>query len=326
MTRSAEHDGSEDEQPDDDQPKDERVDAGDERVDAGDERSDTKEEAGGEDNQPKVAKDERVDTGDEQPEDEKPEDENSDTDEGGGDDDDASHDRRRLAGARRRLAGKRWLIPVNIAVIVALIAGAFFIGRGSSSSHAHSASSVPAGFVSTKNHKDGFSISYPKQWRVVTDPSVPLLLSAGGNDALSVQVLTLQKPVNSKNVSDIKAVTDAILSTPAAKLQVLLSRPITIAGISGYYYLYTFTSGNQVGVHAHYFLFQGRKLTMMVFQALPISDFQKLAPVFDEVSASFRSNPKILGPTPRPAKVAPTTTAPSTTAPGTTAPATTTGG
>lgn len=276
----------------------------------------------------------------------------TDTDEVGGDGDAASEvggpegaegadeaggQPRRLAAVRRRLGRKRWWIPISVVVVVALVAGAFYVGRGSSSSHQNKPSTVPAGFATYRSPDGGFSISYPAQWQVVPNTGVSLLLSAGGNDALSIREVTLQQAVDTKNVDSIRAVTDAILSTPSAQLQVLLARPITIGGIAGYYYLYTFPSGKDRGVHAHYFLFQGRKLTTLVFQALPSSDFQGLAPVFDQVSASFRSDPKVLGPPPAPATTTPgspapttappaggpATTAPATTGPATTAPATT---
>lgn len=276
----------------------------------------------------------------------------TDTDEVGGDGDAASEvggpegaegadeaggQPRRLAAVRRRLGRKRWWVPISVFVLVALVAGAFYVGRGSSSSHQNKPSTVPAGFATYRSPDGGFTISYPGQWQVVPNTGVSLLLSAGGNDALSIREVTLQQAVDTKNVDSIKAVTDAILSTPSAQLQVLLARPITIGGIGGYYYLYTFPSGKDRGVHAHYFLFQGRKLSMLVFQALPSSDFQGLAPVFDQVSASFRSDPRVLGPPPAPATTAPgspapttappaggpATTAPATTAPATTAPATT---
>ncbi len=283
---------------------------------------------------------------------EKHADTDTDTDEVGGDGDAASEvggpegaegaegaagQPRRLAAVRHRLGRKRWWVPISVVVLVALVAGAFYVGRGSSNSHQNKPSTVPAGFATYRSPDGGFSISYPAQWQVVPNTGVSLLLSAGGNDALSIREVTLQQAVDTKNVDSIRAVTDAILSTPSAQLQVLLARPITIGGIAGYYYLYTFPSGKDRGVHAHYFLFQGRKLTMLVFQALPSSDFQGLAPVFDQVSATFRSDPKVLGPPPAPATTAPgspapttappaggpTTAAPPTTAPATTAPATT---
>lgn len=216
----------------------------------------------------------------------------------------------------------RLLAVVAGALVVALIAVAFILGRGTASPAKPTANTkgLPAGFATYHNAADGFSISYPKAWKQVTDPNYSLLVSAGGGDALSIRVLQLQSAVNTSNVADIRAVTDAVLSTPGAKLTVLGSAPVTVAGIKGYYYVYVFPSGQDQGIHGHYFLFQGRKLIDLVFQALPRTDFAGLAPVFDQVSASLKSDPKILGPVPAPATTAPGTTAPGTTAPGATAP------
>ena len=41
----------------------------------------------------------------------------------------------------------------------------------------------------------------------------------------------------------------------------------------------------------HHFLFQGKKLNLLVLQAQPSTDFQRLAPIFDPVANSFRSAP-----------------------------------
>jgi hypothetical protein len=212
-------------------------------------------------------------------------------------------------------------------IVVGLAVGAFFLGRGTTGTGHHSTSTTtvaprpaPTGFVTFHDAADGFSLSYPRAWQRVADPAVPLIVSAGGNDAFSVRVLRLQSPVNTNNAADVQAVTNAILSTPGAKLTILGQQAVTVAGIHGYYYFYTFPSGNQVGVHAHYFLFQGRKLTIIVFQALPLGDFQRLAATFDQISSSYKSDPNVLGPTPAPA--APSTTAGGSTS--TTAPRSTT--
>jgi hypothetical protein len=224
----------------------------------------------------------------------------------------------------------RVLAAVAVVVLLGLIAAAFFLGRGTTSPSTKKAGAkggLPAGFITYHNAADGFSISYPGTWKQVADPAASLLVSAGGDDAVLIRVQQLQSAVNTNNVNDVKAFTDSVLSSPGAKLTVLGSRPITVAGIKGYYYLYTIASGQDLAVHAHYFLFQGRKLITMVFQGLPYNDFIKLAPTFDQISGSLKSNPKILGPIPpattAPSTIAPGTTAPGTTAPGTTAPATT---
>ncbi|MDQ6783504.1 MAG: hypothetical protein M3063_08700 [Actinomycetota bacterium] len=241
--------------------------------------------------------------------------------------DDVVESPRRLGAARRRLAQKRWLVPIAAVLVVALVAGAFFIGRSSSPGHTAARPTAPPGFATFQSRTEGFSISYPRQWQVVPNSGGALRLSMGANVVLSLRTLALQDPaVNTNDQASIKAFTDALLSSPSAHLQVLSSRPINIAGIGGYYYIYTFPTGssaNDLGVHAHYFLFQGRKLIDLVFQAIPVTDFQTLAPVFDQVSASLHSDPAVLPPPPAPGTTAPGTTAPGTTAPGTTAPGTT---
>ena len=65
---------------------------------------------------------------------------------------------------------------------------------------------------------------------------------------------------------------------------------ITLAGLPGYFYFYSFkdpTTG-QEGVHTHYFLFKGSTMISFVFQALPKDSFQGLAHLYDEVIGSFR--------------------------------------
>ncbi|MHB1533428.1 MAG: PsbP-related protein [Acidimicrobiales bacterium] len=208
-------------------------------------------------------------------------------------------------GSASRVGDHRRRRLIALVLVVVVIAGgavgAFFILRH------------PSKYVTFHDATDGFSVTYPRTWTRVSapgpsDPATPLLVSAGGQNAISVRVLRLQQSVNTKNLAEVEAVTNAILTTPAAKLKILKYGPTTVNGIPGYFYLYSFPAGNQMGVHLHYFLFQGRKLSILVFQALPYQDFKGLAPAFTEVSNSFRSNPKILGPTPQP--VSPGTTAP----------------
>ena len=45
-------------------------------------------------------------------------------------------------------------------------------------------------------------------------------------------------------------------------------------------------------MHAHYFLFSGTKMNVLVFQALP-DDFANVAPTFDMIAESFRSDPNV---------------------------------
>ncbi|MBV8527253.1 MAG: hypothetical protein JOZ75_02955, partial [Candidatus Dormibacteraeota bacterium] len=46
-----------------------------------------------------------------------------------------------------------------------------------------------------------------------------------------------------------------------------------------------------VGAHVHVFLFQGNRLHTIVFQALPRSHFDHLAPIFQKMLNSYRALP-----------------------------------
>lgn len=41
-------------------------------------------------------------------------------------------------------------------------------------------------------------------------------------------------------------------------------------------------------VHAHYFLFSGSTMHVLVLQALPDTEFTELAPTFDRIARSYR--------------------------------------
>lgn len=216
-----------------------------------------------------------------------------------------------------------------IAVIIILVAiglgtGAIVLGRHSGAHRAVQrplSANAPANFVTYRDPADGFSIGYPRTWTRVVPPGngLALLLNVSGQDAVSVRLFGLQSAVRgAKDLAAIKSVTDGILGTAGTNIQILHQQTFTLNGMPGYYYLYTFpgTNGGPGGVHAQYFLFQGRTMNELVFQAVPASDFPHLAPVFDQVANTFHSSPSFVPP-------APTTTAPNTTpAPSSTGPAT----
>ena len=52
-------------------------------------------------------------------------------------------------------------------------------------------------------------------------------------------------------------------------VKVLKEQAISLNGMLGYYYFYTFEDGPVTAVHAHYFLFSGNKMNILVFQTLP---------------------------------------------------------
>jgi hypothetical protein len=167
----------------------------------------------------------------------------------------------------------------------------------------HGASAAGASVAGTTTMLDlpsqGFSLRYPAAWKRVSDggatgtpgsttQNTPTMLQISGENAVSIRTFSLQKPVSNPQLADMRAVTDAILSTPGAKLTILDVRPVEVGGLPAVYYLYYFPSGQQQGIHAHYFVFNGARMYSMVFQVVPPSQFPTYAAAFDAVVASFR--------------------------------------
>lgn len=187
----------------------------------------------------------------------------------------------------RRLTRKRLLVLIVAFVLIAC-GGVLYAVYG----HRHAqpppvAANVPASYSSYTDAALGYRIAYPGRWRRTTDGQGGLLLQPGGQDAVNVREFTLQRAVDTGNLADMQAVTNAVLSTPDAHLTVLASQQVNVGGLPGIYYLYYFPSGDEQGVHGHYFLFDGNRMFTIVVQALPAADFQQLATTFDTVVQSF---------------------------------------
>ena len=153
---------------------------------------------------------------------------------------------------------------------------------------------TPEGHRRLVDAKAGYEITYPDTWTEVTDAAG----IAGGSDghiiritnknAFSLRTFPLQQAVSTASLGDMRAVTDAILSNPDAKLTVLDVRQVKINGLPAVYYLYYFPDGNERGIHAHYFVFNGKKMHALVFQVVPDGAFDDYAAQFDRVLASFK--------------------------------------
>lgn len=164
-----------------------------------------------------------------------------------------------------------------------------------------SASSTTTGrgseLLEVRNERAGFVISYPKAWARLeaADPQVILVASEKGEQAsqggsILTRVIDLPDRVEAEHLDEAKKSTDGIVAkNPSVELKAQPAR-LDLGGVPGYFYFYTFvdTGTGQRGVHSHYFLFKGAKMITIVFQALPDTDFVRLAPTFDQVAASFR--------------------------------------
>ncbi len=153
---------------------------------------------------------------------------------------------------------------------------------------------LPAGaFTNFRDDETGFSIRYPSAWQRFDAPVREVrLLVADGPHSVQVRTRRTEVPTTPQNLSNLKAFADGSIAGPTTV--VLQQESVTVNGLIGFRYLYTFTdqdSGIQ-GAHLHYFLFQGHKMHDLIFQALPTDTFAQIEGVFNQMLESFRSDPE----------------------------------
>jgi hypothetical protein len=206
-------------------------------------------------------------------------------------------------------------LVVVLSVLTAAVVGLAVFGvvlgtRSPKKPPAPARDDTPVPVTSYRDAQTGFTVEYPRSWQKVELPVADyrLALDGGSNVAFTIRVLPIETPATAANLENFKAVTDGLV-TSNNTVHVLKQQAVSLNGMLGYYYFYTFTDGGVQAVHAHYFLFSGNKMNILVFQALP-DDFARMAPTFDKIAESFRSNPD----TPAGAVAVPASTT-STTAP-----------
>lgn len=195
----------------------------------------------------------------------------------------------------------RWLLALTAVALGTAVVATLGLtvlgwgGRGGSEQAAPVASQGPV-FVRYQDPQGRFAISYPQSWQRLpsSDPQVALVLRAGpaSQDSVLVRIVQLAKPVDLAHLDGAHQVTDALVR--GSDVRVLVERPITLNGMPGFYYLYTFgqPGSGRFGIHAHYFLFASpTTVDVLVCQALPDTDFVTLAPLFDQVAQSYQALP-----------------------------------
>ncbi|MGH9265164.1 MAG: hypothetical protein ACRD1D_10780, partial [Acidimicrobiales bacterium] len=187
------------------------------------------------------------------------------------------------------------LLTVLTVLVVSLAGwGISLASRGSDNLPQPAPENTPVPVNRFTDPETGASLEYPRTWQRVEVPNATyrLVLDGGNNVAMTLRVFTTEVPTTATNLENIKSVTDGIVtSNPTVKI--LKQQAISLNNMVGYYYFYTFTDDSGLeAVHAHYFLFQGRKMNMMVFQSMS-EDFEGLAPTFDRIAESFHSDPRV---------------------------------
>lgn len=153
------------------------------------------------------------------------------------------------------------------------------------------APAAPTGFVEFHSPA-GFSLAYPAAWSQLrsADPQVPLVANQGPNSFL-VRVVELSTPVGARELPAAKELTDKIvLGNESVKLQAQ-PKAISLSGLPGYFYFYTYTdrTSGLTGAHSHFFLFKGKTMIVLVFESLPADAFPAVSSTFDQISGSFRA-------------------------------------
>lgn len=204
----------------------------------------------------------------------------------------------------RRGPGLKRFAAALIAAVVGF--GALALYAQAESGRRKSAASQQS-FVRFEDRESGFALSYPRIWRrleeraVDLDPQVRLLVGRLGTDNnLRVRVIPLQVPVvindqtPAEDMAALQAELDKLIDQGQDVGRVIKRDRVTVNGVPGWWYLYTFNDKEtkKQGIHSHFFLFGGRNLYILVFQALPVGQYDTLAGTFDRILQSFTLLPQ----------------------------------
>ena len=196
---------------------------------------------------------------------------------------------------------------VIIIAVLAVCAGAYYLGqkqaRDVASPTATTASStppttaftLPKDFLPFDDKETGIKLAVPKDWVAYStrdlDRSYRLLIGVPeAKDNLRVRMNAYSTAVTKDNIKDQQAVVDSIFAQE--KIEILARETPTVNGMPALYYVYKFTDAQGApGFHAHFFVFQGKKMVSLVFEAVPEDRFTVLAPVFDQIANSLEVAP-----------------------------------
>lgn len=186
---------------------------------------------------------------------------------------------------------RKLLVVVAVAAVLALLAGAA-VGR-----NLLSPSDPPARRADVVRFKDPVakvSIAYPASWTRRPDrpqePDLALLAALDDSTSLLMRISPsgLDGGVTTETLPVVRGLTDDLVKADPRVKQLAAPVAVVAGGLPGWRYRYTYGSGESGGAHDHYFLFKGKQLIQLVFQAVPAERLATLAPVFDSIAASFR--------------------------------------
>ena len=175
-----------------------------------------------------------------------------------------------------------------------------------------------AEFVKFEDANAGISFSYPADWRKLEDNSRQPLNQDDADAPLNVRVVVgpsgiqpfllvraiplaseiiIPENITAEFLATLQGQLDRLIEGP--DVRVAEKRPTNHKGKLAWRYLYAFKdeATGREGSHLHYFIFDGAKINVLVFQALPTAELETLAPTFDKILETFESETRII---PRP--------------------------
>jgi hypothetical protein len=151
---------------------------------------------------------------------------------------------------------------------------------------------VPTGWVRYRSARAGFSVYYPPSWRRLRAKSrtVALLVERDQSSSLLARASSVGLNVTTQTLPIVRALTDGLVRADPTVDLLEQPQPISIGGMPGYRYVYTFGRGTPTpGAHVHYFLFHRGRMFTLVFQALPAAVLGAVEPQFARVAQTLRA-------------------------------------
>lgn len=172
-----------------------------------------------------------------------------------------------------------------------------------------------ANFVEFEDEIAGMKISHPEDWRRLQDNSDQQLNTTDSDDPVNVRAvlgpnanepmllmraiplpaeIAIPEDITAEFLGTIQGQLDQLIEGPDVRLAE--KRPTNHKGKLAWRYLYNFrdSATGREGSHVHYFIFDGAKINVLVFQALPAGRLEELAPTFDRVLSTFESEPRVV--------------------------------
>ena len=167
---------------------------------------------------------------------------------------------------------------------------------------------VPEGYARFDDAARGLSISLPANWQRLPTPDAQLsVLATGDGASMLMRSAPIGLEIDRKNLAQARKITDGLVRAVRQVKIVEGPKPVQVGGLPGYLYLYTYLdpATGQRGGHAHYFLFRpNQTMITLVFQVLPADRFAGLAPLFDKIGGTLRTNDAASGQSSNPASAA----------------------